>query len=132
VIIIYIWKKGLFQQLKPADLLTGTVTSLNSSDIDDSFFKNRRWLQAKDRTRKRFSQFEKTMFKHGFPRLPGESAQAWFERLTLSSSEAETVLNGYEKVRYGDRSLSNEEFNDYSKALKKLEKLEHLHKKKPK
>ncbi|MDR7071276.1 hypothetical protein [Fictibacillus barbaricus] len=132
LIAIYIWKKGLFKQLKPDALLAGTVTSLNSSDLDDSFFINRRWLHAKDRTRKRFSQFEKTMFKHGFPRLPGESAPVWFERLKLSGSEAETVLNSYEKVRYGDHSLSNEEFIAYSKALKKLEKIEHLQKKKSK
>ncbi|WNB91333.1 hypothetical protein [Bacillus sp. NEB1478] len=130
VIIIYIWKKGLFPQLKPAALLTGTVSSINSSDLDDSFFKNRRWLQSKDRTRKKFSQFEKTMFKHGFPRMPGESAPLWFERLKLSGSEADTVLNAYEKVRYGDRLLSNDEFHDYSKALKNIEKIEHIQKKK--
>lgn len=62
--------------------------------------------------------------------MPGESAPLWFERLKLSGSEADTVLNAYEKVRYGDRLLSNDEFHDYSKALKNIEKIEHIQKKK--
>jgi hypothetical protein len=129
-ILVFIWRKKLFISLKPDRMLTGSLASINGTEFNESYFKSRSWLPTKDRTRKKFSQFEKLMMKRGYPRMPGESAPLWFDRLKLSGYEAKIALKAYEKVRYGDQVLSNEDFNDYAKAMKKLEKQEHLQKKK--
>jgi hypothetical protein len=130
IILIYIWKKKLLMNLKQDAMLTGNVSVLTSTDLNGSVYGKRNWLQSKDRTRKKFLHFEKVMDKRGYARLPGESAPLWFDRLKLSSNEAESVLQTYEKVRYGKETISNDEFTLYAKSIKKLEKLEHLQKKK--
>jgi hypothetical protein len=130
IVVIYIWRKKLLFNFKQDALLTGNISAINSSDLKGSVYGKRNWLQSKDRTRKKFLHFEKTMDKRGFGRLSGESAPLWFDRLKLSSNEAESVLQTYEKVRYGEEPVSDDEFSDYAKAIKKLEKSEHLQKKK--
>lgn len=130
IIGIYVWRKRLWMNLKPDAILTGNVSVITSAELHGPSFKSRRWLQTKDRTRKKFAHFEKSMDKRGFARMPGESAQLWFERLKLNGEDAESVLNAYERVRYGDKSLSNDEYNDYVKTVKKLENSKHLQKKK--
>jgi hypothetical protein len=130
IILIYIWKKKLLLNLKHDVMLSGDLSVLTSSDLNGSAFGKRKWLQSKDRTRKKFLHFEKVMDKRGYARLPGESAPLWFERLKLFGKEAESVLHAYEKVRYGEKKITDEEFNLYAKAIKKLEKSEHLQKKK--
>jgi hypothetical protein len=129
IIFLYIWKKKIKLNLQNDALLSGNVSSLQIDQHGYSLGK-RKWLQTKDRTRKKFLNFEKTMDKRGFSRMPGESAFLWFERLKLSGDEAAVVISAYEKVRYGDDQLSNDEFTDYAKAIKKLEKSEHLQRKK--
>ncbi|MCM3717386.1 hypothetical protein [Fictibacillus phosphorivorans] len=59
----------------------------------------------------------------------GDSAHLWFERLKLNSDEALAVLQAYEKVRYGEKHITNDEFSFYAKAIKNFEKSEHLQKK---
>lgn len=132
IVVIYIWRKKLLFNLRADAALTGNVSALTSSDLNGTAFGRRRWLQPKDRTRKKFLHFEKTMDKRGYGRLPGESAPLWFERLKLSGDEAESVLQVYEKVRYGEEEITNEDFSLYAKAIKKFEKSEHLQKKKSK
>lgn len=132
IVFLYIWKKKLLFNNRADAALTGNVSALTSSDLNGSAFGKRRWLQPKDRTRKKFLHFEKTMDKRGYGRLPGESAPLWFERLKLSCDEAESVLQVYEKVRYGEEEITNEDFSLYAKAIKKFEKSEHLQKKKSK
>lgn len=131
-ILIYIWKKKLLMNLKHDAMVSGNISVLTSSDINSSAFGKKRWLQPKDRTRKKFLHFEKTMDKRGYGRLPGESAPLWFERLKLSGAEAEAVLQAYEKVRYGEEEITNDEFSLYTKTIKKFEKSEHLQKKRSK
>jgi hypothetical protein len=130
IVLIYIWRKKLLFNFRADAVLTGNVSALTSSDLNGSAFGKRKWLQSKDRTRKKFLHFEKVMDKRGYARHPGESATLWFERLKLFGKEAESVLHAYEKVRYGDEKITNEEFNLYAKAIKKLERSEHLQKKK--
>ena len=132
IVLLFIWKKNLVFNLHSNALLNGNVSVLNSSDLDDPSSNKRRWLNSKDRTRKKFMHFEKTLDKRGFPRLPGESPALWFARLKLSGDDAESVLHAYEKVRYGEETISNQEFNRYAEAIKKLEKSDHLQKKKSK
>jgi hypothetical protein len=132
IVVIYIWRKKLLFNLRADAALTGNVSALTSSDINGSAFGKKRWLQPKDRTRKKFLHFEKTMDKRGYGRLPGESAPLWFERLKLSGDDAESVLQAYEKVRYGEEEITNDEFSLYAKAIKNFEKSEHLQKKKSK
>jgi hypothetical protein len=132
IVVIFIWRKKLLFNLRADAALTGNVSALTSSDLNGTAFGRRRWLQPKDRTRKKFLHFEKTMDKRGYGRLPGESAHLWFERLKLSGDEAESVLQAYEKVRYGEEEITNDDFSLYAKAIKKFEKSEHLQKKKSK
>lgn len=132
IVAVYIWRKKLLFNFKADASLSGNVSALTSLDFNGSAFGKKRWLQSKDRTRKKFLQFEKTMEKRGFGRMPGESAPLWFERLKLSGVEAESVLKAYEKVRYGEEEMKDIEFSLYAKAIKQFEKSEHLQKKKSK
>ncbi|MBY6037854.1 DUF4129 domain-containing protein [Fictibacillus nanhaiensis] len=129
ITLFYIWKKKLINNQGDA-LLSGAVSVLNSADLNETAYHKRRWSQSKDRTRKKFLHFEKTMDKRGFARMPGESASIWFERLNLTGKDVDSVLSAYEKVRYGEEELTHEEFQHYAQVIKKLEKSEHLQRKK--
>ncbi|KZE68785.1 hypothetical protein AWM68_00445 [Fictibacillus phosphorivorans] len=126
----YIWRKKALLLGRKNPLLSDNLAGLSHADLMGNYSSKKRWLHSNDRTRKRFLRFEKTMDKRGFSRLPGESPALWFERLKLSGDEAESVLKAYEKVRYGEEIITNEEFNHYAAVIKKLEKSEHLQKKK--
>lgn len=128
----YIWRKKALLLGRNNPLLSDNLSALSHADMSGSSSSKKRWLHSNDRTRKRFLRFEKTMDKRGFSRLPGESPALWFERLKLFGDEAESVLKAYEKVRYGEETITNDEFNHYAAVIKKLEKSEHLQKKKKK
>lgn len=131
IVIFFLWKKRNIFNNQSSLLLNGNISVLDSSYANSQLIGKKRWLHSKDRTRKKFLQFEKVMDKKGFGREPGESAVNWFLRLELSGKDADSVLAAYEKVRYGEESISDEEYNQYVSALKKFEKSDHL-KKKPK
>lgn len=130
IVLFFLWKKKNIFNNQSSLLLNGNISVLDNSYANRQLMGKKRWLQSKDRTRKKFLQFEKAMDKKGFGREPGESASNWFMRLDLSGKEAVSVLNAYEKVRYGEENISDTEYKQYVDALKKFEKLEHL--KKPK
>ncbi|MBD7963798.1 DUF4129 domain-containing protein [Fictibacillus norfolkensis] len=130
IVIFFLWKKRNVFNNQSSLLLNGNISVLDSSYANSQLTGKKRWLQSKDRTRKKFLQFEKVMDKKGFGREPGESAVNWFLRLELWGKDADSVLAAYEKVRYGEESISDEEYKQYVSALKKFEKLDHL--KKPK
>ncbi len=131
IVIFFLWKKRNIFNNQSSLLLNGNISVLDSSYANSQLIGKKRWLHSKDRTRKKFLQFEKVMDKKGFGREPGESAVNWFLRLELSGKDADSVLAAYEKVRYGEESISDTEYNQYVSALKKFEKSDHL-KKKPK
>jgi cell division protein FtsL len=128
IVIFFLWKKRNVFNNQASLLLNGNISVLDSSYANSQLIGKKRWLQSKDRTRKKFLQFEKVMDKKGFGREPGESAVNWFLRLELSGKDADSVLAAYEKVRYGEESISDEEYNQYVSALKKVEKSDHLKK----
>lgn len=130
IVIFFLWKKRNVFNNQSSLLLNGNISVLDSSYANSQLIGKKRWLQSKDRTRKKFLQFEKTLDKKGFGREPGESAVNWFQRLELCGKDADSVLATYEKVRYGEESISDQEYNQYVSALKKFEKSDHL--KKPK
>ncbi|RZT15547.1 hypothetical protein [Fictibacillus sp. BK138] len=84
--------------------------------------KQKKWLYSNDRTRMKFLKFEKKMEKMGYGRKIAESPSIWFRRLHLAGLNAEVVLAGYERVRYGEISLEKEEFDLYHMAIKELER----------
>jgi 4-amino-4-deoxy-L-arabinose transferase-like glycosyltransferase len=127
----YLLKKRLSLNLSSNALLNGSVSTIDAA-ASTPFTNSRKWLKPKDRTRKKFSQFEKSMHKRGFARLPGESVSQWFDRLNLNSQDAEHVSHFYEKVRYGEQSLDDEEFNTFIESLKKIDKSVQRKEKKPK
>ncbi|MQR97392.1 DUF4129 domain-containing protein [Fictibacillus phosphorivorans] len=130
IVVFFLWKKRNVFNNQSNLLLNGNISVLDDSFANQQSVGKKRWLQSKDRTRKKFLQFEKLMDKKGFGREPGESASNWFMRLDLSGKEADSVLDAYEKVRYGEESISDTEYKQYVDALKNFEKSEHL--KKPK
>lgn len=130
IILFFLWKKKNVFNNQSSLLLNGNISVLDDSFTNQQWLGKKRWLQSKDRTRKKFLQFEKAMDKKGFGREPGESASNWFIRLDLSGKEADSVLDAYEKVRYGEESISDPEYKQYVDALKKFEKSDHF--KKPK
>ncbi len=130
IVLFFLWKKRNVFNNQSSLLLNGNISVLDNSYANSPLIGKKRWLQSKDRTRKKFLHFEKAMDKKGFGREPGESAVNWFQRLDLSGNDADSVLDTYEKVRYGEENISDEEYNQYVSALKKFEKSEHL--KKPK
>ncbi len=130
IVLFFLWKKRNVFNNQSSLVLNGNISVLDNSYANSQLLGKKRWLQSKDRTRKRFLHFEKVMDKKGFGRQPGESATNWFMRLDLSGKEADSVLDAYEKVRYGEESISDDEYDHYVNALKKFEKSEHL--KKPK
>ncbi|MDM5317630.1 DUF4129 domain-containing protein [Fictibacillus sp. b24] len=132
IVGFYIWRKKALLLGRQDLLLSDNLSALSHADMKGNYFSKKRWLHSNDRTRKRFLRFEKAMDKRGFSRLPGESPALWFERLKLFGDEAESVLNAYEKVRYGEKTITNDEFNHYAEVIKKLEKSDHLQKKKSK
>lgn len=127
-VLFFLWKKKNVFNNQSSLLLNGNISVLDDSYANQQLFGKKRWLQSKDRTRKKFLQFEKAMDKKGFGREPGESASNWFIRLDLSGKEADSVLDAYEKVRYGEESISDAEYKQYVDALKKFEKSNHLEK----
>jgi Domain of unknown function (DUF4129) len=130
MVLFFLWKKRNVFNNQSSLLVNGNISVLDSTYANSQMIGKKRWLQSKDRTRKRFLHFEKVMDKKGFGRQPGESAVNWFQRLELSGKDADSVLAAYEKVRYGEESISDTEYNQYVSALKKFEKSDHL--KKPK
>ncbi|ANC76056.1 hypothetical protein ABE65_004210 [Fictibacillus phosphorivorans] len=130
IVVFFLWKKRNVFNNQSNLLLNGNISVLDDSFANQQSVGKKRWLQSKDRTRKKFLQFEKLMDKKGFGREPGESASNWFMRLDLFGKEADSVLDAYEKVRYGEESISDTEYKQYVDALKNFEKSEHL--KKPK
>ncbi|MFG6496948.1 DUF4129 domain-containing protein [Fictibacillus sp. UD] len=132
IVGFYIWRKKALLLGRQDLLLSDNLSALSQADMKGNYFSKKRWLHSNDRTRKRFLRFEKAMDKRGFSRLQGESPALWFERLKLTGDEAESVLKVYEKVRYGEETITNDEFNHYAEVIKKLEKSDHLQKKKSK
>ncbi|MBH0172170.1 DUF4129 domain-containing protein [Fictibacillus sp. 23RED33] len=130
MVLFFLWKKRNVFNNQSSLLVNGNISVLDSTYANSQMIGKKRWLQSKDRTRKRFLHFEKVLDKKGFGRQPGESAVNWFQRLELSGKDADSVLAAYEKVRYGEESISDTEYNQYVSALKKFEKSDHL--KKPK
>ncbi|MBH0165237.1 DUF4129 domain-containing protein [Fictibacillus sp. 7GRE50] len=130
MVLFFLWKKRNVFNNQSSLLVNGNISVLDSTYANSQMIGKKRWLQSKDRTRKRFLHFEKVLDKKGFGRQPGESAVNWFQRLGLSGKDADSVLAAYEKVRYGEESISDTEYNQYVSALKKFEKSDHL--KKPK
>ncbi|MGD6963762.1 DUF4129 domain-containing protein [Fictibacillus phosphorivorans] len=130
MVLFFLWKKRNVFNNQSSLLVNGNISVLDSTYANSQMIGKKRWLQSKDRTRKRFLHFEKVLDKKGFGRQPGESAVNWFQRLELSGKDADSVLAAYEKVRYGEESISDTEYNQYVSALKIFEKSDHL--KKPK
>ncbi len=128
MVLFFLWKKRNVFNNQSSLLVNGNISVLDSTYANSQMIGKKRWLQSKDRTRKRFLHFEKVMYKKGFGRQPGESAVNWFQRLELSGKDADSVLAAYEKVRYGEESISDTEYNQYVSALKKFEKSDHLKK----
>ncbi|MED1865124.1 hypothetical protein P4V41_16780 [Fictibacillus nanhaiensis] len=128
IVMLFLWKKRNAFNNQSSLVFDGNISVLDNSYANRQLMGKKRWLQSKDRTRKRFLHFEKVMDKKGFGRQPGESAPNWFLRLDLSGEEADSVLEAYEKVRYGEEIIHDDEYHHYVNVLKKFEKSEHFKK----
>ncbi|SFF90912.1 hypothetical protein SAMN05216353_11348 [Halobacillus alkaliphilus] len=68
--------------------------------------------------RKKFLQFENYAQKCGYGRKYNESLQNWFERIGITAEN----LHLYQKVRYGNEQLSNDETSLFYDEIRKWKK----------
>ncbi|MFD1206810.1 DUF4129 domain-containing protein [Sporosarcina contaminans] len=79
------------------------------------------YSEANDKVRKAFKSFEENAQSVNSPRMVGETVREWFKR--MGWGEQEIVFNLYDQVRYGSYPISNEEAEQFLKALDKIKEI---------
>ncbi|MCD5325845.1 MULTISPECIES: DUF4129 domain-containing protein [Pontibacillus] len=69
-----------------------------------------------DEARKLFFKFEAFAAKRGKGRAPSETIEEWFERLGVKEGDVDL----YQKVRYGDQPLSQQELDLFKRTIESL------------
>lgn len=115
-----IWKKyknfeQREDQMNEALIIRSKATDLNKPRLNNV---KRKQKPPKDLVRKLFYELEKIAAKKKLGREASETAQQWFDRLSIS--EYEDVLKDYKKVRYAEASLNKEEQERYALVMKEL------------
>ncbi|MFB4169277.1 DUF4129 domain-containing protein [Virgibacillus sp. JSM 102003] len=66
--------------------------------------------------RRKVRKLEQKAYTNGLGRQPSETIEEWFSRLNLNPS----YLNLYQKIRYGDKTLTHEEKERFVHLLDEL------------
>lgn len=116
LIAIYFFKKIDYQSnLNP--VYANNVNVLEDGSLDSKFGQRKKYPMPTDEIRKRFYTFENLMIKYEFGRKAYEPVSDWLKRIEFTDVDVADVKSLYEKVRYGEMDLSNEEKQHYYKLM---------------
>ncbi|MEN2768401.1 hypothetical protein [Ornithinibacillus xuwenensis] len=126
IIIILLWvvKKRIVKRLsgvEQRDEVTINVTevSLETPRENRSIFGIKRFFKPPEHPiRKMLLQFERKANKKQKGRKPFETVEDWFNRIGLNAN-----IEIYQRVRYGELNVSDDEKNTLKEQLKKMEEI---------
>lgn len=73
-----------------------------------------------DKVRRMYFNFEKWAYSNGYGRYHDETIEQWFKRLSLEDYTSISKLQHYQKMRYKDKVLSDEEFKLLKNDIKEF------------
>ncbi len=121
VFIILIKKvKNETSQKMQIEAFDEQLITLQPSTSSWKNFKNH--LIPNHEVRRQFYKFESTLAKKGAGRKASQTAEDWLSSLPADSSDKETVLQTYDKVRYGNKEVSSQERAHFKKAIRNIMK----------
>ncbi|WP_430789506.1 DUF4129 domain-containing protein [Virgibacillus flavescens] len=109
-IIIFLARKKVFHRVKSSRIKAFASTAMKENEREESSkrnsFLNRKFSRKPtNRIRLKVYKFEKLAARKGKGRKHSETIEEWFNRYNLET----TYLNLYQKVRYGDGELTEDE-----------------------
>ncbi|TLS36408.1 DUF4129 domain-containing protein [Pseudalkalibacillus caeni] len=81
---------------------------------------SRKRKPPQNEARRLLFQFEKSAAKLGYGRNRDESLNEWLSRIAPDREDQRITKEGYQKVRYGGENLTSEEYQLYSRAVKRM------------
>ncbi|HET7579247.1 MAG TPA: DUF4129 domain-containing protein [Bacillales bacterium] len=79
-----------------------------------------RLIAPTNRVRFQLFQLQKKLRKYNEGRFEHETIGQWVERLPANIEQKAIIQSMYERVRYGDKSLTGEEWQEFRQAVKKV------------
>ncbi|MCP8615295.1 hypothetical protein [Salirhabdus salicampi] len=117
LVLVFIAWKLYKRKVVPIMNLTKTNEHLQHEPIFDEseapLYKRKRKAKPKDTVRRQFYEFELLTSKSGFGRYHSETIEDWFTRIGLPLHD----IHLYEKVRYGEETLSQQEIKKFQQSL---------------
>jgi hypothetical protein len=119
LIIIFFFKKLAYKTyLKPVH--AGRMIVVDDGSMETGFGHRKKYPVPANEIRKRFYTFENLMVKYDLGRKPYEPVLEWLNRIEFTDVNVSDVKSLYEKVRYGELELSDEEEKNYYKLMEAL------------
>lgn len=103
----------IYSYFKNRDVPTEEKTASRKNTIADNTgtYKPENKKAPADRGRRLYFDFEKWASSKGYGRYYDETIEQWFNRLSLDEHISISKLQYYQKMRYKDKVLSDEEYN---------------------
>lgn len=124
VIVVILIAIFFFKKLDLKPYLNSAYASnaklLADGSIDMGIGVRKKYPVPTNEVRKRVYMFENLMIKYDFGRKPYEPVLEWLKRIEFTNVNVEDVKGLYEKVRYGEMNLSNEEEKHFFKLMDSL------------
>lgn len=115
----------IYLYFKNRDVVTEEKTAVREHTFADKTktYKPEHKKAPADKVRRMYFDFEKWASSKGYGRYKDETIEQWFHRLSLEEHISISKLQYYQKMRYKDKVLSDEEFkllNNYIKEFKDI------------
>lgn len=127
VFIFYFIKR----KLHTTSIASPSSTAFEISEIvfgtDDPGVFRRKAMPPENKIRREIFNFERLAHKLKLERIAHESLEEWWVRIGLTATD--DIIERYEKVRYGDMTVSSEDLAYFKKEMNELkQKLKNIHK----
>lgn len=120
IIIILVILRRRTQQEESSEVVTHKLRSFGRQKKQVASKPNYAYSMATNVVRSAYQDFERDANTAKHPRFAGETVKEWFARMGWGRSEKLFVT--YDKARYGDLSITEEESQKFVLALEKIKK----------
>ena len=120
IIIVVMILRRRNQEVGPEEVVTHKLRSFGRQKKQVASKPDYDYSMATNAVRTAYQNFEKDAHAAKYPRFAGETVKEWFSRMGWGQKEHLFVT--YDKARYGDLSITEEEGRQFVKELKKITK----------